>query len=149
MERATSLWRAGLTLTQIAAQITEAFGIERTKNAVAGKLDKLGLIGTRSIAKRCRARKSAQQRAGAISHGLMAEVLPRILGEPEGLPPDEPIPETAVTLEYREDDQCVWPVNHGEPEFLYCGATKGGGEFRFCAHHARLAHPLRLGGVNA
>jgi hypothetical protein len=148
MERATQLWNAGHSMTQIAALITDAFGIERTKNAVAGKFKKLGLFGTRPVRKRTsKARYSAKNRFLFTCHRFVAEALPDFLGEPDGLPPDEPIPATAVTLEDRDETQCVWPVNHGAPEFLYCGARKAAGEPRFCEHHAGRAY--RVGGVDA
>jgi GcrA cell cycle regulator len=126
VQHATRLWRDGLSASDIAKVLTEKFEIKRTRNSVIGKLDRLGLLGNRL---------KVSRRAQFFRPNVA-----KLLGEPVGLPPDEPIPATAVTLQDRDDTQCAWPVNHGVPSFLYCGATKAQGELRFCSHHAHLAY---------
>jgi hypothetical protein len=143
VQLATQLWRDGRTSSHIAEELTQTFGIERTRNSVIGKLNKLGLLGNRTKV----------YRRTAFFSGNVAKLLARFsiqpssreLGEPLPLPPDEPIPATAVTLEDRDEMQCVWPVNHGTPAFLYCGVRKAPGESRFCEHHAGRAYRARCG----
>jgi hypothetical protein len=135
VQHATRLWRNGLSASVVAKVLTQKFEITRTRNSVIGKLDRLGLLGNRpKISKR-----------GEFFRPNVAKLLVCCLGTPDGLPPDEPIPATAVTLEDRNDDQCCWPVNHGEPTFLYCGDVKAAGETRFCLHHKSRAYmqPVR------
>ena len=56
----------------------------------------------------------------------------------EPLPPDDPIPGTAVELDDRQPHQCCWPLNRGDP-FLFCGVRKAAGHRQFCPHHAKRA----------
>jgi hypothetical protein len=129
-EHVASLWRDGHTAAHIAGDLAKTHGIEKSREAVIGKLNTMGLLGTRSIR-----RKRKLHPRGSVAD-VLAGMAARsgIFGKTYPLPPDEPIPATAVTLEDRQPDQCAWPVNHGGP-FLYCGARKDARQ-AFCDHHA-------------
>jgi GcrA cell cycle regulator len=131
---AAEMWSTGRSASQIASGLLAEYGIERTRNSVIGKLNKMGLIGTRAYLSRQRA---TQRRRVS---DLIADARGRVgqFGEPQALPPDEPIPASAVELDDRRPHQCCWPVNHGGP-FLYCGAVKAPGDKRFCCDHANRA----------
>jgi hypothetical protein len=133
-EHVASLWRAGHTAAHIADDLAKTHGIEKSRNSVISKLNTMGLLGTRSMRRQRKSTKSCSSVADVLA-GMAARS--GIFGKTYPLPPDEPIPATAVTLEDRRPDQCAWPVNHGGP-FLYCGAHRNS-RHAFCDHHAALA----------
>ena len=131
-------WAAGRSASKIAHELTKKYGVERTRGAVISKLNNMRLLGTNANAKP----KAPRQRSTVAD--VLAGMANRSgkFGKTYALPPDEPIPATAVTLEHRQPNQCAWPVNHGGP-WLYCGAhvpsARANAPARFCEHHKYLS----------
>ena len=145
VELLRKLWLDGLSASQIAAEL--AHGI--TRNAVIGKVHRLGLSGrvkaqapaaprqrTRSAAPRPAPRPSAP-----IARGNLAVAF-RPMEAPEPLPMEDvviPMSEMVTIMELREG-MCRWPVGDPTtPEFRFCG-SKGASVGPYCQHHARIAY---------
>ena len=135
-ERVEALRRhvgAGLTCAQIACEI----GV--TRNAVIGKISRLGLSGPRRAAAglprspavpRIRRRVFALRR---ILRSMQAET-PFI--------PDATSVECAARCSLHEltDSTCRWPISDpGARDFGFCGNAAAEG-LSYCAGHARLAY---------
>ena len=127
---------SGLTCSQIAAEI----GV--TRNAVIGKIHRLGLSPGRPAAAPAR---SCPPRAGQPRFSPRRRLLRLISAEAPGLAGDaiEPVPIDSTqrcSLVDLGQDKCRWPV--GDPctaDFAFCGneAIRG---FSYCAGHARMAY---------
>ncbi|GGE92902.1 GcrA cell cycle regulator [Stappia taiwanensis] len=151
------LWSDGLSASQIAAELG---GV--TRNAVIGKVHRLGLSGrakapssaqkSRKVAKSAPTQDntaveeapsaptpSAPQSIGATA--LKAEAAPVAAPEPEAQPVAELVPiakrATILTLTERT---CKWPI--GDPtkeDFYFCGHPSNPG-VPYCAYHCRVAY---------
>src|ERR1700761_3239434 len=129
------LWLEGLSASQIAKQLG---GV--TRNAVIGKVHRLGLSG--------RAAPSQPQRPAFKPHRLAPPAPPalqpirRVATAPT--PPVEPVhriegPGSATVLTLGAH-MCKWPI--GDPsseEFTFCGGRGGPGVY--CKTHAELGYP--------
>jgi GcrA cell cycle regulator len=148
------LWGDGLSASQIAAELG---GV--TRNAVIGKVHRLGLSGrakTQASASQ-KSRKTAKptssdtqtqveapqapmpQSIGATA--LKAETAPAAAPAPKSQPVAELVPiakrATILTLTERT---CKWPI--GDPtsdDFYFCGHASNPG-VPYCAHHCRIAY---------
>jgi GcrA cell cycle regulator len=147
VEQLKRLWSEGLSASQIAAELG---GI--TRNAVIGKVHRLGLSG------RAKAPSSAAPRprkARPPSHVLRMARPAAVRGntalarlpvyeldvepEPELVENVIPIGQRCTLLELN-DAKCRWPIGDpGSPEFYFCGG-KPVGELPYCAYHARIAY---------
>lgn len=144
------LWFEGSSASKIAAQL--ANGI--TRNAVIGKVHRLGLSGrvkpAAPVQPRPRNKPSQSSNRTALSRSERAKVhgntalayVPHPCQAPQPHPVEEvvvPICESVTITELREA-MCRWPL--GDPasaEFRYCGArARPGGSY--CPYHARLAY---------
>lgn len=123
----------GLTCSQIAAEI----GV--TRNAVIGKIHRLGLSPTRQPGGSCapRARKSQQRRLlrliGAEAPSIVADV------GTELVPIESAQPCSLLDIDH---GKCHWPL--GDPHedgFAFCGNNAVTG-FSYCVGHARMAYRL-------
>lgn len=147
VELLKKLWSDGLSASQIAAELG---GV--TRNAVIGKVHRLGLSGrAKAIASPApRPRKprpapsAAAMRPMVQGNNALAPVMrPAIEPEPEVLP--DPVAnviamgERCTILDLTEFT-CRWPVGEpGKSDFFYCGSrTKTG--LPYCAFHARIAY---------
>jgi GcrA cell cycle regulator len=148
VELLKKLWSDGLSASQIAAELG---GI--TRNAVIGKVHRLGLSG------RAKAPSSAvprQRKARPASHVLRLS-RPAMRGntalarhalavyeldiEPErqSLENIVPIGQRCSLLEL-SDAKCRWPIGDpGTSDFFFCGG-KPVGDLPYCAYHARMAY---------
>jgi GcrA cell cycle regulator len=144
VELLKKLWSDGLSASQIAAELG---GI--TRNAVIGKVHRLGLSGR---AKSTSSAAPRQRKARAPSH-MMRIGRPAIRGntalahayeveteaEPELLDNVIPIGQRRTILELNEQT-CRWPV--GDPssgDFFFCGGNTLDG-LPYCAYHSRVAY---------
>jgi GcrA cell cycle regulator len=132
------LWLEGLSASQIAKQLG---GV--TRNAVIGKVHRLGLSGRATPSQPPRpafktprpprpvSTMSAPRRVSSSPHtGPNAEPTPVYYVE------EEPGSATVLTLGAH---MCKWPI--GDPasdNFTFCGRRIGEGSY--CAEHARLAY---------
>jgi GcrA cell cycle regulator len=152
VEQLRKLWLDGKSASQIAAEL--ANGI--TRNAVIGKVHRLGLSGRvkspTQAAPRPRPakpanpapRREASPRPSApMSRGNTALAFaPRIEAEPVIRPMEDvviPMSERVTIMELKEA-MCRWPLGDpATPEFRYCGAKSPVGT-PYCSHHSRIAY---------
>ena len=144
------LWADGLSASQIANNLG---GV--TRNAVIGKIHRLGLSGR---VKAPQARAGRQRANVAPSRQPMTSPQPRVMAagalavkvverevmEIIPLPEAEVVPlHGGVTLFELGAAACRWPI--GDPSadaFLFCGSRTQPGEV-YCRSHAELAFPAR------
>ena len=144
VELLKKLWSDGLSASQIAAELG---GI--TRNAVIGKVHRLGLSGraksasagaarprkTRSPAHMLRIGRPAIRGNTALAHAYDVEAE----AEPEPIDNIIPIGQRRTLLELNEQT-CRWPI--GDPssgDFFFCGGNTVAG-LPYCAYHARMAY---------
>jgi GcrA cell cycle regulator len=122
---------AGLTCRQIAAEI----GVSR--NAVIGKLSRLGLTRDKPPGGEPRAKRPRERRGRSVPR-LQYEMLREVYDEAA-------FTETPVESAHRcslfelSKERCRWPVNAEAEEFSFCGNTPLAG-LPYCQGHTRLAY---------
>ncbi len=146
VELLRKLWQDGLSASQIASELG---GV--TRNAVIGKVHRLGLSGRAkaasvAAARPRRSRPSAPPRPAARTVGntaLKMEAAP-VVARPVRAP--APVEEVVIPQEERatilslSERTCKWPI--GDPssdEFHFCGRPSLSG-VPYCEHHARVAY---------
>jgi GcrA cell cycle regulator len=144
VEQLKKLWESGLSASQIAAELGNI-----TRNAVIGKVHRLGLSGRAkspsTAAPRQRKVRAPQHMMRisrpmargntALAHAFEVET------EPDPIAFDNVVPmnQRRTLLELTEDT-CHWPVGDpGSSEFFFCGGKALGG-LPYCAHHSRVAY---------
>ncbi|WP_428649524.1 GcrA family cell cycle regulator [Roseibium sp.] len=154
VELLKKLWGEGLSASQIAGELG---GV--TRNAVIGKVHRLGLSGraksastsskprrTRTAAPAATAstpRKPSPQPQSIGATALKADIspAPAPIAKPEIEPIAElvPISQRATILTLTERT-CKWPI--GDPatdDFYFCGRQSDAG-VPYCAHHCKIAY---------
>jgi len=149
VETLKKLWADGLSASQIAKQLG---GV--TRNAVIGKVHRLGLSG-RAVPSRPVRRPVTRPAAARAPRPAAAAPAPRVQADAAASPAPAPAPvqnlpapvdakrmangEYATVLTLREG-MCKWPI--GDPadtEFRFCGrSTRPGGAY--CEAHAQMAY---------
>jgi len=139
-----SFWKDGLSASQIAARLG---GV--TRNAVIGKVHRLGLTGRRTASRqgqtgalrfplRCRPRPQSSRQAPKKTGPLRLRGKARLpLSQ---LPPLDPAPAFAVTVATLTATSCRWPL--GDPkrqDFRFCGRPAPADQ-PYCAHHSAIAY---------
>lgn len=150
VELLTKLWGDGLSASQIAAELGNV-----TRNAVIGKVHRLGLSGrakaTRSAPVRSRRPRAAPRAGGYRTMGntaLKAEtaLAPAARPAPAPAPVAELVvpPEEGKSILELNEHTCKWPIGDpGRDDFYFCGRSSETG-LPYCAHHARVAYqPLQ------
>jgi GcrA cell cycle regulator len=148
VELLKKLWAEGLSASQIAAELG---GV--TRNAVIGKVHRLGLSGRakapssaiprprkpRTASSGIRmSRPAARGNTALARHAVLAYDL-EIEPEPEPLENIVPIGQRCTLLEL-SDAKCRWPIGDpGSMDFFFCGGRPVG-ELPYCAYHARMAY---------
>jgi GcrA cell cycle regulator len=154
VEQLRKLWNDGLSASQVAAEI----GAGITRNAVIGKIHRLGLSqrAKTAVAARPRVAKPPrlQQGGGVVRSGgasapsVMGNVAlalaPCTLPAVHARPQEEvviPLTERVTIMELREA-MCRWPIGDPTaPDFRFCGArTPGGAGGPYCGFHAQVAY---------
>lgn len=143
VEGLKALWSDGLS----AGQIADELGGGITRNAVIGKVHRLGLDGRApragggAPAGPRRPKPQVSRPRPTVRH--VTAPPPGPLQEPEpSAVPDEPLHapgEHRATLLELTPDTCRWPV--GDPrsaDFFFCGAKPSGGVY--CGYHDRIAY---------
>ncbi len=123
------LWADGLSASQIAEKLGEV-----TRNAVIGKVHRLGLSGRRQP----RRTSPRRDRAGRVEMRKPAPRAPRYTVTPERLPPAP----AALMLSVAQlaAETCHWPFGDPLlPGFGFCGVRTAPGHRPYCAHHAAIA----------
>ena len=139
-----------------ASQIAGLLGNGVTRNAVIGKVHRLGLAGRAKTpsSSASRPRRAAPQPAhrvaphlgssaprmvrGATALAIAPEALAEIESQEEFESVVVPMSLKVTIIELKES-MCRWPL--GDPassEFRYCGSPSASGPY--CAYHARLAY---------
>src|SRR5271169_3372603 len=127
VEQLKSLWTEGLSASQIARALG---GV--TRNAVIGKVHRLGLAGRASPSRAERPRASVPK-----APSLRAHVPPAPVVEEDPLQMADGNFATVLTI---SDRMCRWPI--GDPaatEFHFCGRSPKSGS-PYCEAHARKAY---------
>lgn len=150
VELLKQLWLDGKS----ASQISSALGAGLTRNAVIGKVHRLGLAGRpKSPASPAQPRQHRPRVAGHRPAGLSPSPRVRTIGNTAlALARDFDVDAAAqvdegvvlpmslrVTIVELKEAMCKWPL--GDPttsEFRYCGATSIASPY--CAYHARIAY---------
>jgi GcrA cell cycle regulator len=139
VELLKKLWSEGLSASQIAAELG---GI--TRNAVIGKVHRLGLSG------RAKSPSSAAPRPRKPrSSGMIRVSRPAIRGntalayeyevEPEPELLEIPMEQRKTLLQLNEHT-CRWPVGDpGAADFFFCGGETAN-ELPYCSYHSRVAY---------
>ncbi|MFN3656700.1 MAG: GcrA family cell cycle regulator [Pseudolabrys sp.] len=139
VELLKKLWADGLSASQIAAELG---GI--TRNAVIGKVHRLGLSG------RAKSPSSAAPRPRkARSSGMLRVSRPAMRGntalayeyevEPEPELVEIPMEQRKTLLQLNEHT-CRWPIGDpGSGDFFFCGGETAA-ELPYCAYHSRVAY---------
>jgi len=144
VEQLKKLWESGLSASQIAAELGNV-----TRNAVIGKVHRLGLSGRAkspaSAAPRQRKARPAQHMmrvARPISRGntALAQAFEVEL-EPDPIAYDNVVPMSQrLSLLELNEATCHWPVGDpASPDFFFCGGKALTG-LPYCAHHSRVAY---------
>ncbi len=142
VEQLKKLWEAGLSASQIAAELGNV-----TRNAVIGKVHRLGLSrrakSPPSAAPRQRKPRPAQQMMRvtvsrgntALAHAFEVEL------EADPIAHDNVVPMSQrLSLLELSEATCHWPVGDpSSPDFFFCGGKALGG-LPYCAHHSRVAY---------
>ena len=145
VEQLKKLWEAGLSASQIAAELGNV-----TRNAVIGKVHRLGLSGrAKSPATAApRQRKAARPAqpmmrvARPVAHGntALAQVF-EVEAEPDPVAFDNVVPmNQRLSLLELNEATCHWPVGDpSSPDFFFCGGKALAG-LPYCAQHSRVAY---------
>jgi GcrA cell cycle regulator len=144
VENLKKLWADGLSASQIAAELG---GI--TRNAVIGKVHRLGLSGrakspSSSSPRPRKARASSHMmrvpRASMRGNTALARAFDYDLDlDPVPLDNVIPIGQRKSLLELNEAT-CRWPIGDpGTSDFFFCGGNVIAG-LPYCAHHSRAAY---------
>lgn len=146
VELLKKLWNDGLSASQIAAELGCI-----TRNAVIGKVHRLGLSGrtkapSSSIPRQRKARTSSPmfRTVRPTSRGntaLAAHLIPDYDSdsEPELIENIIPIGQRCTLLELN-DAKCRWPIGDpGQPDFFFCGG-KTVEALPYCAYHCRIGY---------
>ncbi len=152
VELLKKLWNDGLSASQIAGELG---GV--TRNAVIGKVHRLGLSGRAKAPatanKQRRSRPSAPssapssnrpspqqpQSVGATALKMAPAPVAEIKPQAEPIAELVPISQRASILTLTERT-CKWPI--GDPsseDFYFCGRTSDAG-VPYCAHHCKIAY---------
>lgn len=151
-------WADGLSASQIAAELG---GV--TRNAVIGKVHRLGLSGRaktvqssvarmrptpagqprRQAPTQAAARPMAFSSRGNTALAMSASPAPRQTPAPRIVPIEvvetELVCERVTIMELREN-MCRWPLGDpSQPEFRFCGGRSTPGA-AYCPHHAQVAY---------
>jgi GcrA cell cycle regulator len=128
-ERLKALWADGRPASEIAGLLGEV-----TRNAVIGKVHRLGLAGRKTTSRKPLPRRAKLSRAG------LRQPPARFVRPAAPLPPPPPSAALMLPLRQLRADQCRWPI--GDPldaGFGFCGCRKAPG-VPYCAHHAAIAY---------
>lgn len=125
VELLAKLWGEGLSASQIALRLGDV-----TRNAVIGKVHRLGLSGRAAPARQKGARTGARHRPALKPAAVKPEVIE------EARLPDGSFA-TVLTI---RDHMCKWPHGHpSDEDFHFCGRAAPS-PLPYCDAHARMAY---------
>jgi GcrA cell cycle regulator len=152
VELLKKLWGEGLSASQIAGELG---GI--TRNAVIGKVHRLGLSGraksvaTPSVAPRPRKprapshplttfRVAGNTALAPVMEAAEPDVAPEPVVELKLVPKVSDFACERVTIMELRESMCRWPIGDpGREDFRFCGSRSCSGS-PYCEHHAQIAY---------
>jgi GcrA cell cycle regulator len=143
VERLKVLWADGRSASQIAAELGEV-----TRNAVIGKVHRLGLSGRAKTSVPARPRKERRPGPRSARHATIGATALKALRhldpdpEPDPEPAflEEPDPAFRATILTLTEHTCRWPLGDpGGPDFFFCGRASDPG-VPYCPYHTRIAY---------
>lgn len=148
VEEATALWGKGWT----ASQIAQAIGGGLSRNAVIGKMHRLGMAARMMPSRPGPKRKATADRPRPARPRQERLFRPRVERSapptaPQRLAPPVPIEDLIVPVSRQvplmelNDTMCKWP--HGDPrsaDFHFCGHDRAAAPLPYCEYHNRLAY---------
>jgi GcrA cell cycle regulator len=147
VELLKKLWSEGLSASQIAGRLG---GV--TRNAVIGKVHRLGLSGRAtssrsSVPRPRRTQAPRQNRAPSITFGTRGNVAlkPTYQEDYEAAPAPATVEELVIPLHERatiltlKESMCKWPIGDPTEEGFHFYGRKKTGVSPYCEHHARMA----------
>ena len=151
VELLKKLWADGLSASQVANQLG---GV--TRNAVIGKVHRLGLSGRATTSRvkltRARRRPSRPRSEGGKSYPTYGNAALKPYYDPDADPEllPQPVQEIHIPPEQRQtiltlnETTCRWPIGDpAEEEFYFCGGSSEVGK-PYCEHHSKIAfQPLQ------
>ena len=135
VEKLKKMWGEGQSASQIAKELG---GV--TRNAVIGKVHRLGLSGRATPAKPQRGCGPASERREetAMAKPVRQDIKP-VIPEPESIAPLVLESGDCTTVATIKNNMCKWPI--GDPakdDFHFCGQPAATGK-SYCTYHARMA----------
>jgi GcrA cell cycle regulator len=139
IERLKTLWADGRSASAIATELGRV-----TRNAVIGKVHRLGLAGRpkRSDRRQTLGRSTTARRP--------RRRLPLASNHPRPVTPDKaasalaglgPAPQIPITIATLTADTCRWPEGDPKtPGFHFCGRRKSSPSGSYCEPHAAIAY---------
>ncbi len=125
-----NLWADGLPASEIAARLG---GVSR--NAVIGKVHRLGLAGRSRSPRRTSPRRTSAGRVSMRKPVLSPRPCP---ATPDRLPPAAAA--LMLSVGRLTDATCHWPIGDPRaPSFGFCGRSKSS-SVPYCEHHAAIAY---------
>jgi GcrA cell cycle regulator len=144
VEQLKKLWESGLSASQIAAELGNV-----TRNAVIGKVHRLGLSGRakspaataprqrkpRPAPHMMRVSRPVSRGNTALAHAFEFEI------EPDPIAYDNVVPMSQrLSLLELNEATCHWPVGDpASPDFFFCGGKALSG-LPYCVQHSRIAY---------
>ncbi|MEZ5897381.1 MAG: GcrA family cell cycle regulator [Parvularculaceae bacterium] len=127
-------WAEGLSASQIASKMG---GV--TRNAVIGKVHRLGLSGRATPAKPQRGCEPERPQAQEDVVATVRKEISSMMSEPEFVAPVVLEGGDLATVSTLKNNMCKWPV--GDPakdDFHFCGQPAPSGK-SYCPYHAHMA----------
>ncbi len=134
VELLKKFWSEGLSASQIASKMG---GV--TRNAVIGKVHRLGLSGRAAPAKPQRGCDAGMQMNAPAPQVFARKPIEPLLDEPEFIAPAVLVSGDLTTVATLKGKMCKWPI--GDPakdDFHFCGQSAPTGK-PYCAYHAHVA----------
>lgn len=145
--RLTTDYEAGKSASMIQRRLHEEFGASKSRNAVIGKIHRLGLVRAGSVNPERKEREKlcglpfnpTSTTQGGVALAKRVNVLREIAAKEDAVkaPEANPVPGGVMLLDL-QPHSCRWPI--GDPrdeDFKFCGARKEFGRSYCCEHAAR------------
>ena len=135
----TELWQKGLSASQIAAQMGDGV----TRNAVIGKIHRLGLNARRIAEPKIVPLQVHKDTSDALAEDGKALLMEQLDDSPLAEDADK-TPGGCASIVALSHHSCRWPIGEPQsPSFRFCGARKVNGH-SYCAVHLQRAYqPVR------
>ncbi len=128
VERLKQLWADGLPASEIAALLGEV-----TRNAVIGKVHRLGLAGRKTTS-----RTPRRRRTSPLCNRTTVQRSHSCPSTPDRLPPAAAA--LMLSVGRLTDATSHWPIGDPRaPSFGFCGRSKSS-SVPYCEHHAAIAY---------